>query len=116
MGNSTPGTLGYLVRSSHRGLWSWYDDGIVSGRLLRRLQACDVCGAPTACVGVMGYDLPPQVPYTATIIHVKRWGQALAIYLGLGCGCLARFHRQVAHIKDTQTKIDEVQASKWRNT
>lgn len=85
--------------------WSPVDDGIVRGRLLRVSHACDVCGSWTACVEVApgeGYTFPREVPWTATIVHFpKEPHYPVAIFLGVGCGCYARFHRQVAHIVDS---------------
>lgn len=81
-------------------------DGIVTGRLLRTLLTCDVCGLRTCGIEVGGYDLPKDVPWTSTIIHIPRGNrfiqdQVMVVYLGIGCGCYAKFHRQVAHIKDS---------------
>lgn len=81
------------------GTWSAYNDGIVSGRLTRSTAHCDVCRAPTCCVEVSRYAVLRE--YRATIIWISRGDQELAVFLGVGCGCLAKFHRQVAHIEDT---------------
>lgn len=84
--------------------WSPVDDGIVRGRLLRVSHTCDVCEVRTACIEVdstEGYKLPQDVPWTATIINLKDLHYPVAIFLGIGCGCYARFHRQVAHIVDS---------------
>lgn len=87
------------------GTWSAYDDGIVVGRLSRVTRVCDVCLVPTACVEVASYGLLRE--WRSTIIWVHRGDQELAVYLGVGCGCLARFHRQVAHIQD------KIKVSEW---
>jgi hypothetical protein len=84
------------------GTWSAYDDGIVSGRLTRSTVHCDVCRAPTCCVEVATYNALRE--WRATIIWINHRDQELAVFLGMGCGCLARFHRQVAHIQDTIKK------------
>ncbi len=84
--------------------WSCVNDGIVSGKLLHRTVACDVCGVPTCCVEVDGYVLE-DIHYTSTIIALpddkRRPRQFTAVYLGIGCGCYSKFHRQVAHIRDS---------------
>lgn len=97
------------------GMWSHYDDGIVSGRLHRALYPCDVCGQATACVWVDGYNFPNEVPWTATIIAYPKPHSVqgimqvmdIAVFIGLGCGCLAKFHRQVAYIKDSVSRDRE---------
>lgn len=81
-------------------------DGIVTGILLRTKIVCDVCEQGTCGIEVTGYDLPKEVPWTSTIISLPRsrrfiMDQAMVIFLGIGCGCYAKFHRQVAHIKDS---------------
>lgn len=89
-------------RWPHR--WASVDDGIVFGRLLRKSHPCDVCGDGAACIFVEAYEMPPTVPYTATIISLtdrQSQDQSVAVYLGISCGCYAKFHRQVSHIKDS---------------
>lgn len=81
-------------------VWSPVNDGIVSGKLLHRTIDCDVCGVPTCCVRVGGYKLG-GINWRSVIIAVKKPGQPLAVNLGIGCGCYAKFHRQVAHILDS---------------
>lgn len=82
-------------------------DGIVTGVLLRTKIVCDVCGQGTCGIEVGAYDLPEEVPWTKTIINLQfrqksdEEGYLVAAYLGIGCGCYAKFHRQVAHIKDS---------------
>lgn len=92
-----------MIDHAHRGLWSAYDDGLVSGRLLHRLLTCDVCGRPTACVEVEDYDPRLRAIWHSTIIALYRQveDRVVAVYLGLGCGCLAKLHRQVVHIEET---------------
>ncbi len=86
--------------------WSPVNDGIVSGRLLHRTIDCDVCGVPTCCVRVDGYNLP-EIRWTSTLIciwpnrPVRDPEPQCAVFLGIGCGCYAKFHRQVAHIRDS---------------
>lgn len=79
--------------------WSPVHDGIVSGRLLRKSHACDVCGLDTACILVWCYKMPEGVRWTSLIISTKGdppW--KVAVHLGVGCGCYAKLHRQIAHI------------------
>lgn len=82
------------------GTWSAYDDGIVTGRLTRSTAHCDVCRAPTCCVQVAQYKAMFW-HLRRTIIWISRGDQEIAVFLGVGCGCLAKFHRQCAHIEDT---------------
>lgn len=80
-------------------------DGIVTGRLSRTLLTCQICGQRTCGIEVGRYDLPQGVTWTATIIAMKDchpWDRRLVVHLGIGCGCYAKFHRQVlAHIVDS---------------
>lgn len=88
--------------SAPAGTWSAYDDGIVRGRLTRSTAYCDVCRARTCCVEVATYGALRE--WRATIIWIHRGDQELVVMLGVGCGCLAKFHRQCAHIQDNIKK------------
>lgn len=87
---------------AHRGLWSAYDDGVVCGTLLHRLLPCDVCGHLTACVEVAMYGERLDEFWRTTIIYLSPRHEIdrAASRLGLGCGCLAKLHRQVVHIEE----------------
>jgi hypothetical protein len=82
-------------------VWSPVNDGIVSGKLLHRTIACDVCGVPTCVVRVEDYKFPDEVWWQSTIVYLRKNETPIAVNLGVGCGCYAKFHRQVAHIRDS---------------
>lgn len=79
------------------------EDGIVSGQLMHRLQTCDVCGHLAACIMVDRYELR-DIHYTKLIISVihdiTKPGQYTAVYLGVSCGCYAKLHRQICHVRE----------------
>jgi hypothetical protein len=65
------------------------------GRFRIRGGPCTYCGAATIlCVGYHGVTLPAGIKVEDTILADKD------NHLGINCGCYAKFHRQVAHIKD----------------
>ena len=64
-----------------------------------RILPCDACGASNSAR--IAYTKQPSIPLSIrqedTILP-----QPLTMWLGVTCGCYAKFHRQVAHIETTQ--------------
>lgn len=82
------------------------DDGILDGFIQRHACFCGVCGTRTYCITSRNYK-HPTVPIKATILmQPDEFGQEpyRIWYLGIGCGCYGKFHRQIAHIVDKMKK------------
>lgn len=81
--------------------WGHVDDGILIGYLLKANHPCGICGQKTSVLSLRGDRLDEkQISFEATILGilvVKR-----SRYVGVGCGCYARVHRQIAHIEDAR--------------
>jgi hypothetical protein len=81
------------------------DDGIVTGDVSRTRQVCAVCGHYTMAIQVFTSSLEALqkkgIKPTDTML-VKLIDKDP--YIGIGCGCYARFHRQVAHISHNMAK------------
>lgn len=72
-------------------------DGIIHGRIDLKGRMCNHCGHETYCVRI--YDAsPPEVGDDT--LDLNRTILKGVEFLGIGCGCYAKFHRQVAHIMD----------------
>ena len=71
-------------------------DGIVTGALSRTLLTCPLCQASTCGIlltSVEGVDISRD---PASVL----FAQAMRSHvIGLGCGCYAKAHRQLAYIK-----------------
>lgn len=94
-------------RSSTRDL----DDGIIQGRLHDRLIVCDVCRTKQQGIWIHNVELPivgnkRLTPVITMILFrespmITSEGKIKVIpitYIGIGCGCYGRAHRQLAHI------------------
>lgn len=79
--------------------WGDLDDGILRGYLLRSEHPCGICGKKTVVLSLRGVELPEGMTYAATILKILP--EKRSRYIGVGCGCYARVHRQIAHIKDS---------------
>lgn len=65
---------------------------------MRLGASCDCCGTSTSIR--IGYNLntvrlPDGIKATDTILHTPS-----RMWMGIACGCYAKFHRQVTHIQD----------------
>lgn len=99
----------YLTRST---LEDPYIRGLIHDDRKRR---CEVCNRDCICIYVVRVDCPDGIDCAATIL--KDFNDAVirdillrSIWLGINCGCYARFHRQVAHIVDAQKVASKLSA------
>lgn len=82
------------------------NDGIIDGTIEAKGNFCGNCNEPTWCVTVKEITLPAAIaPSYRLIAYGTAAGPEGVIcihhrYLGIGCGCYAKFHRQLAHIED----------------
>lgn len=79
-------------------------DGIISGAIERTKQECGICGTWTMVIWITTVDLPQGIKVESTILTqttstTRPQGRTVGL-IGVGCGCYARFHRQIAHIED----------------
>jgi len=73
------------------------------GRFNLRPGVCIRCGAPsefTIKYVPKNFKLPNEIDVKRTIL------KSSDNRIGIGCGCYAKFHRQIAHIVDRQTLKD----------
>lgn len=81
------------------------DDGLILGAVERSRQVCNVCGHTTMCIFITKITLPKGLEPSNSLIAFRDGKDQVnkrvvpLRYIGIGCGCYARFHRQVAHIE-----------------
>lgn len=90
---------------SHNGTFRAVSDGLIRGEVLTNKTACSKCGTATVVIHVHEITLPAGIkPGVQLLGYVRRGLVAGAVthrdFLGIGCGCYAKFHRQIVHIKD----------------
>jgi hypothetical protein len=83
-------------------------DTIIRGKIHYQSERCGYCDNPTTCITVIKVTLPEpmtpaktlilfnEIPEDEKLVPIKR--------IGIGCGCYARAHRQITHIKDLMDK------------
>ena len=79
------------------------EDGYITGALSPHIKRCGRCGKKARCIDIATVTLPGSMTWAATLL----WDKVAETHItnvGLTCGCYARFHRQVAHIVDSQLK------------
>lgn len=85
-------------------------DGIIEGKVRARYEFCAHCSESTIVVQIEALELPEGIKPSTKLIgyaqQVSADGTTVGHvrYLGIGCGCYARFHRQIAHITTAQKK------------
>lgn len=78
-----------------------YIYGAVGHEAKRR---CQICGKDVICIVVRRLTLPEGIKVADTIMR-DQWDQAAPQpCIGINCGCYARFHRQIAHIRDSMAR------------
>lgn len=77
------------------------NDEYITGFILQREKDCPLCGTHGVCIKISKLELPVGVTYHATILKSRKTGEIVP-YIGVNCGCYARFHRQLAHINDSR--------------
>jgi hypothetical protein len=87
------------------------DDGYIKGVVHDKQGICFCCNKTTRVIAfhhITDVNLPYNIKLKDTILNpepvklrLRRSGVALqAMSVGIGCGCYAKFHRQMAHIVD----------------
>lgn len=82
------------------------DDGILVGHILARRETCDNCGESTWPFEISEIRLPEGIKPSNKLIVYREGPNELeaAKWIGFGCGCYGKFHRQIAHIKGGMKK------------
>lgn len=62
-----------------------------------RKRRCEVCGEHVLCIIINQTELPEHISAEATILY-ERESNSTRGYVGINCGCYAKFHRQMAYI------------------
>jgi hypothetical protein len=96
-------------------------DGIIDGKVDIQKHFCDYCDMGTMTVIIDSFSMPEGIEPQATILGriITRFTDRPAptppfrsqMRIGIGCGCYAKFHRQVAHI---QSKMESRKNAKRR--
>ena len=80
-------------------------DGIITGAIKAKHEFCAHCSESVWCVQIKDISLPegikpdPRLIAYQTQVAVDGNFVGHVKYLGLSCGCYAKFHRQLAHIQ-----------------
>lgn len=80
-------------------------DGTIEGRIAANRQKCDNCQSLVWCIEVMDVRLPEGVKPSVKLITyhtVDGPNESMLAHvdlIGLDCGCYARAHRQMVHIR-----------------
>lgn len=76
------------------------DDGLILGSIRSPQLKCEVCGIRTKVILINEIVLPKGLVPGNTMIAYTNEGSTLRPIgeIGIGCGCYARFHRQMGHI------------------
>lgn len=86
------------------------DDGILQGNIERKRGECGVCGHTTMVIRVHTPTLENladlDIDPTRTLLKGITSSSRLRAdpHIGIGCGCYAKFHRQIAHIRDRKKR------------
>lgn len=85
------------------------DSIVFANRIAQR--TCEACGHERGqCLHITKIVLPKDIKPGATMIAFKRHQAGRAVsaepisWIGLTCGCYAKFHRQIAHIQDAMRR------------
>lgn len=74
-------------------------DGYITGKVdIASKQRCGNCLRDTIALEVTKLDLPQYIKPSNKLIFCK--GTKPHGFIGIGCGCYAKGHRQIAHITD----------------
>jgi hypothetical protein len=88
-------------------LMNWVDDDIIVGATTTSREFCESCGHYTRCIFIHGIIMPPGVDLGWTKAAKRLNGVPIegehVTHIGIGCGCYAKFHRQVVHIEYKRT-------------
>lgn len=85
------------------------DDGIIRARSLHLSRECENCHSMTTCLKVLDVRLPQGITASTRLILYKTGvsPDEKVDYLGLSCGCYAKAHRQIAHIRHSEGFLKE---------
>jgi hypothetical protein len=73
-------------------------DTILTGK--DGIYVCGRCGTRTLSISIHDVQLPDGIKPQSTILYSGDDEKPFHKHLGIGCGCYAKFHRQIAHIAD----------------
>jgi hypothetical protein len=87
------------------------DDGLIVGNIEARRKVCAHCGHTTRCirVGMITDDELKQwvkespnkfIFGKVRANKLQDLDAMIGSYIGIGCGCYGKAHRQVAHVKE----------------
>jgi hypothetical protein len=88
------------------------DDGLIVGHIETRRKVCAHCGHTTRCIRVgkiMDDELrqwvkesPNKFIFGKVLVNKLQvdLDAMIGSYVGIGCGCYGKAHRQVAHVKE----------------
>ena len=87
------------------------DDGVITGIIMQHRRLCGHCAMATTCVQILSLDLPDPLEPAARMIFYKSvytsGGDSVLVgpvdQVGIGCGCYAKGHRQIAYMKSSLT-------------
>lgn len=89
---------------SKRGTYRALDDTLIRGEVSTYKTQCGNCKRSTVVINVHGVTLPAGIkPSNKLIAYGAPSASDQSMphhFLGIGCGCYATFHRQIAHIMD----------------
>ena len=98
------------------------NDGIITGTILKTKRLCYHCNDMTMCIHVKKITLPPGIePFPRLILYrempdpndysTKPAMIAAPISeIGIGCGCYAKAHRQIAYLNAGLKERDKAAA------
>lgn len=76
------------------------NDGYIAGATTIGQRNCGHCGERTLCIDIASLTLPPGMTVKATILQDRTIEEPKRVKrIGIGCGCYAKFHRQVVWIQ-----------------
>jgi hypothetical protein len=87
------------------------EDGLIEGNVESKRKLCAHCGHTTKCIRIRkltddklrewAEESPNKLIFAKTIGNKNRDMEAMiGPYIGIGCGCYGKAHRQVAHVKE----------------
>lgn len=78
-----------------------HQDGIIDGHIAAQLRQCGNCKDHAWCIEIQEITLPEEIKPSNKLIAFFNGPTEVKPhrYIGVTCGCYAKFHRQIAHIK-----------------
>jgi hypothetical protein len=91
------------------------DDKYIVGWVEQTAKVCGNCGEGTLCIHVKKIRMPDRIdPKDHKIIFIRIANRPVqgqtGPYLGIGCGCYATAHRQMAHVEGAIKRRESARA------